>query len=315
MSPSLESHCRKVARALIQGSVVPLLGAGANLCDRPQGQGWLPGTWLPTGGELAQRLAEEFDYPLADVSDLLRVCQFVEVDCGSGPLYELLHEVFNADYPPTSLHEFLARLPAALEAAGHPRRHQLVVTTNYDDALERAFDAAGEPYDLLSYLAIGQDQGRFLHRDPDGNTQVIQRPNTYDALSLQERSVIVKIHGTVDRQDAAKDSYVITEDDYIEYLTRTTLSDLIPGEVLRKLMRSHLLFLGYRMRDWNLRVILHRIWQERDLGYKAWAVQLDADEIDVAIWDDREVDVYPTPLRDYVDAVQEQIHGIPARAV
>jgi hypothetical protein len=68
------------------------------------------------------------------------------------------------------------------------------------------------------------------------------------------------------------------------------------------------------MRDWNLRVILHRIWEERDLGYKAWAVQLDADEIDVAIWGDREVDVHAMALRDYVGALREQLHGIPARA-
>ena len=36
--------------------------------------------------------------------------------------------------------------------------------------------------------------------------------------------MILKIHGDVDRADEAADSYVITEDHYIDYLARENIS-------------------------------------------------------------------------------------------
>ncbi len=40
-----------------------------------------------------------------------------------------------------------------------------------------------------------------------------------------------------------------------------------------KLRRSHFLFLGYEMADWNLRLILNRLWGQRPIAYRSWAVQ------------------------------------------
>jgi hypothetical protein len=110
----------------------------------------------------------------------------------------------------------------------------------------------------------------------------------------------MKVHGTVNRQDETGDSYVITEDHYIEYLLNTHLSQLVPVTLLAKLLRSSFLFLGYRLRDWNLRVILHRIWLERDLEYQSWAVQRDPDDLDSELWRRRRVEVYDVPLDEYV---------------
>jgi hypothetical protein len=39
-----------------------------------------------------------------------------------------------------------------------------VVTTSYDTALEQAFAEAGEPFDVVSYLATGPNRGKFLSR-------------------------------------------------------------------------------------------------------------------------------------------------------
>jgi hypothetical protein len=116
--------------------------------------------------------------------DLLRVSQYVEVTLGSGPLYDTLHQLFDADYPPSRLHELLASLPRRL-GLGDRRRYQLIMTTNYDDALERAFRAAGEAFDLVWYLAETEDRGKFLHLPPDGEPRLISRPNEYHDLSLE----------------------------------------------------------------------------------------------------------------------------------
>ena len=236
---------------------------------------------------------------------------------GSGPLYDQLHEVFDADYAIGPLHRFLAALPGRLEAAGRRRTCPLIVTTNYDDALERAFGEAGEPFDVVSYMADGEHRGKFVHWAPGAEAVVVERPNEYRAPRPDERAVILKMHGAVDRTDpdAPWDSYVITEDHYIEYLAHTDLANLVPVTLAAKLRRSHFLFLGYSMRDWNLRVILHRIWGEQKLKCKSWAVQLRPSELDREFWELRGVDVLDVPLDGYVaelDAALEELLAEPA---
>lgn len=308
-SGPLDAHYRTVVKGILDGRVVPLLGAGVNLCGRPAETAWSRGEYLPSGNELAQYLAKEFDYPPEEDQDLIRVSQYVMVMTGSGPLYEKLHELFDADYPPTPLHLFLAALPSAQRRLGVEPRYQLIVTTNYDDALERAFTAAEEPYDLVTYIAEGEHRGKFLHWPTGEEARVIEKPNEYADLSLTERTVILKIHGVVDRlsPDWGWDSFVITEDHYIDYLTRADISSLIPVTLAAKLRKSHFLFLGYSMRDWNLRVILYRIWGEQKLSYKSWAIQLNPGEIDQEFWGQRGVDVLDVRLEEYVKELSTRI--------
>ncbi|HEX8091139.1 MAG TPA: SIR2 family protein, partial [Blastocatellia bacterium] len=221
MPDTLDEHYGRVVTALMEGRVIPFFGAGVNLCGRRPGEPWRHGCeFLPSGIELAKHLAARFRYPWDDRHDLVRVSQYAAIMEGLGPLYLELRRLFNADYAPTPLHRFFAALPATLREKGLSPGHQFVLTTNYDDLMERAFDEAGESYDLVAYVAEDKQQrGRFLHRPPGGEAIPITRPNKYINLSLSQRSVILKIHGAIDRKNAEQDSFVITEDNYIEYLT------------------------------------------------------------------------------------------------
>ncbi len=78
-----------------------------------------------------------------------------------------------------------------------------------------------------------------------------------------------------------------------------------------QLRRSHFLFLGYGMRDWNLRVILHRIWGEQRLKYKSWAIQRNPDKLEREFWGLRGVDVYDVPLEEYVPALEAALAELP----
>ncbi|HET7874869.1 MAG TPA: SIR2 family protein, partial [Methylomirabilota bacterium] len=309
----LAAHYRLVTKAIADGRLVPFLGAGVNLCGRPAGESWQRGRYLPSGAELAEYLAETYGYPASETRDLVRVSQYVAVMTGSGPLYEELRGLFQADYLPTALHELLARLPKLLRDKRYPARacHQLIVTTNYDDTLERAFQAAGEAFDLVSYVAEGEWRGRFLHLPPAGEARVIERPNEYRGLSLDERPVILKIHGAIDRANPERDSFVITEDHYIDYLTRTELSSLVPVQLAAHLRKSHFLFLGYGLRDWNLRVILHRIWGAQKLTYKSWAIQFDPTPMDKEFWQKRDVEILAMRLEDYLGGLATQLETLP----
>src|SRR4029077_11612914 len=160
-------------------------------------------------------LAKQSRYPnLDDLGDPARppdlkwVSQYFDAVLGEKPLYKKLHEVFAARYPPSSLHRLLARLPALLRERG-AEEQLLVLTTNYDDLVERAFEDAGERFDVVSYEAKpGPLQGFFWHRPPDGEPVPIKAGNKYNGLALAERPVILKLHGAVDRGDKRRDSYV-----------------------------------------------------------------------------------------------------------
>jgi hypothetical protein len=321
-----ENHYAEVIRAIKGGQVVPFLGAGVNLFRRKEITGWQPGQRLPSGAELAQYLAEYYNYPSPDRRNLLRVSQYAAIKSGTGPLYDSPSEVFNAEYEITYLHRFFAKLPGWLKAMGSRRCHQLIVTTNYDNVLEKAFYEQKEPYDLVIYIAKEPNLGKFWHipyRDdqsppadgvsPPQGAILIEDPNAYNGLPFDKafnplRTVILKIHGAVDRvtdrasasPDQIMDSFVITEDDYIDYLAYTDVSRLMPVQVNAKLMNSGFLFLGYGLRDWNLRVILRRIWREQYLSYRCWAVQKDVDELDEMFWQKHFVTIIEARLEKYM---------------
>lgn len=317
MQPDLDRHYTLVVKALLDGRLIPFLGAGVNLCGRPEKVAWQHGQYLPKGDELAAYLSQEFEYAADDATDLLRVSQYIAVMAGSGPLYEKLHGLFDADYPPTPLHGFFATLPKILREKGYASPYQLLVTTNYDDMLERAFEAAGEPYDVLTYAADGQYRGKFSHRLPNGETRFIEDLNNYRVVPIEipsrmvKRPVILKIHGTINRAYPDEDSYVITEDHYIDYLTHTEIERILPPSAVVKLKNSSFLFLGYSLRDWNLRVILHRIWGERKLSFKSWAIQLKPQTLDQEFWRKRDVDILDFSLEDYLATLRERIERLP----
>jgi SIR2-like domain len=333
-----DAHFRAVLAAIVEGRLTPFLGAGVNLVARPGEERFTPGMgWLPSGAELARHLAEVAGFDHEGAPDLARVSQWIEVMDGSGPLYRKLHAIFDANFPITGIHDLLAELPVILRDRGWLSRpgprYPLIVTTNYDDVLERAFDQRGEPFDVVWYAARGEPRGRFLHRTPDGEVHEITVPNAYVDVTLRERCAILKIHGAVSRSDRSsgsdaalravdtdaeddgtsdRDSYVITEDDYITFLAQADISGLLPVTLTGKLRRSNFLFLGYGLRDWNLRVILHRIWTEQMATgtYSSWAIQVDPEELDQKFWQKRNVEVIDMRLEQYLEQLRARLLGL-----
>src|SRR6185295_9341205 len=102
---------------------------------------------------------------------------------------------------PTALHTFLASLPQRLRKIGIPVPYQLIVTTNYDNALEEAFKNASEKYDLVYYNAEGKNAGKFSHKPYDKKESIISIPNEYADLPIKkndlERTIILKVHGAI----------------------------------------------------------------------------------------------------------------------
>jgi len=314
MEKADDDHYASIVEKLAGGRMIPFLGAGANLCDRGD-EVWEPGRpFLPSGSELARHLAQRGRYPEPEDPDLLRVSQYVDNARGEDELYLYLREVFASAYPPTSLHRLLARVAALLPAAGLPQL--LAVTTNYDDLLEVALAEEGLEFDVVWYEAKqnSAERGRFVHRAPGRTPVAIARPNKYTGLPMVlERPAILKLHGCLVRESAGNDSYVITEDSYIDYLSNGDVGTMVPISLWQRMSSTSFLFLGYSLSDWNMRVILNRIWGTRKLAARSWTIQREPvdpnlSKIEETLWDNKEmVELVYCELSEYTKQLEAKL--------
>jgi SIR2-like domain len=322
LSTELEPPYGAIARAFKNGRVVPFLGAGVNMGGP---QPCVPGAEavarLPTGAELSRSLADLVRFPAdsdQDVVDLAKVASYYVETSGRRSLREMLHETFNKDYAPCKIHEYLADI----------KRPLLIVTTNYDDLTERAFEAKGRPYDLVVHPTDRTDMaGAVLWWKHGSSEPVAEPPNTLPMMErLKTTTVIYKMHGTVvrpwlrgttntapgedDEKPYRDDSYVITEEDYIDFLHRMTLQAAVPTQFMAHFSTRQFLFLGYGLRDWNLRVVLKNlnavlkiqeaVRSEED-DEPSWAIQYRPSLLEKRLWERRRVDIYNLDVNEFVD--------------
>lgn len=306
MPPVLEPPYPTILSALEEGRVVPFLGAGASIIGRLDDAPWTENAQFPPrGAELSCLLAREAQFDAMssdprDREDLLKVAAYFEQQAGRPELLHLLHKVLAKQFPPGVLHAFLASLTGL----------RLIVTTNYDTLLERAFEAAGQSFDVVVYPKDSDEAGNAIlwWRSGEAKPQSL----LYDELEkiqidLATTRVIYKMHGTVDDRSAGEfDNFVITEDDYIDFLSRMTTGTAVPKSFLRYFRGRSFLFLGYSLADWNLRVVLRNLGREfeaqsqRRAGTKHWAIQREPSAIEQWLWQSRGVNVYDMPIETLV---------------
>jgi hypothetical protein len=266
-------------------------------------------TVLASTADLSAGLAERFSYPRGDVVETPRVSQFVATLRGAGPLHDELRALADMSGEPTPMHRFLARVPQLLRERGLP--HQLLVTTSYDDAIERAFADAGEEVDIVTYLAAGPSRGKFCHTAPDGTVCVIDDPGDYAVeLSLDRRTVVLRLRGRADpRPGRDWESFVVTEDDHLDYLRVGDVAGGIPVSLAATLRRSHFLFVGYAVRDWCLRLVLNRICADAPLAYRSWAVAKQAGPTEGELWRRVGVELVDGDPDGYAESLEDALAG------
>jgi hypothetical protein len=302
--PPTEPPYGLIKPAWLAGNVIPFLGAGASLVGRPgQDAEWSPGCpFLPGAAELSRFLAKAAKFPSTDpheISDLAKVTSYVALRAGRRGLRAALREVFfspgaDARFQPGPLHRYIAGVPC----------HQLIISTNYDNLMEAALRTNGKPYDLMVYPA-----DHAAHR----NDVLWQRHNEKaefvppNKLSVDfDRTIVFKMHGSVSEIESL-DSFLITEEDYVDFLYRMTARTAIPPLVLDYLANKSFLFLGYGLKDWNLRLILQNLsdfLSERvrdrvdSFGdpVPSWAIQKAPSQVEVVLWEKRNVQIFNQDL-------------------
>lgn len=198
---------------------LPFLGAGVSVTA-----GSDPG--LPTGAQLSKALAEECKYPGTDSWDLFRVCQYFSVARDAHAMRLAIRQKLNVPgLRPTPVHQLLAQLPIPW-----------ILTTNFDNLMERALQEAGK-------------NPQIEHYERRANRRDLQRATVSEPL-------VYKLHGTVDKVA----TLIASEDDVIDFAACLLEDDPgLPSLVATLFETTSLLFIGYGLRDWNVRMMMRAL--------------------------------------------------------
>jgi hypothetical protein len=320
-----------VIARLRDGELVPFLGAAASFRRGPgAGQPQHQPQGLPDASRLARELLEGITYPGPTTDPLTKVAQYVEEGPADrryllGTVGRRFHDALEKDYT-TAFNEFLNDVPEELIPP-------LIITTNYDVLVERALEQRNVKYLAMSQVTRGgQYAGRWLCYSkldvPLSTKSVVPLRRLEEELKAQQisrrengsRPVIwvYKIHGTARVKMQAEageellDSIVLTEADYIDFLSRDVLKTM-PAQLAALLRRSSLLFLGYSLTDWNFRVLLQRIRQlqlrSEGSSPRHWAFLLNVESVEEQFWRFRGVNVHALPLEDCLQSLRAALRA------
>jgi hypothetical protein len=287
-----------------EGCVVPFLGAGASLVGRPPDAVFDPNQpkFLPSGLDLSLCLADEAEFPAREEwekGDLGRVSSYYVEMGGRKALRRRLRQMLMPVAQPSALHRLMAAIPVP----------QVIVATNYDTLVEQAFIAVGKPFDVVMYPADRKDIANSILWWPYKSTDpLVVKPNELD-IDLSCHTVIYKMHGSIFRETETWDNFVITEEDYVDFLSRMTTNAAVPSLFYPYFRERSFLFLGYSLRDWNLRVVLNNLNKyfasrtatgaEENEMPPSWSIQLNPSELERRLWAKKNVNIFNVDLGDF----------------
>ncbi len=232
-APVEPSVIARIARALLDGELAFVLAA-----ETPR-----------------QRLIDEVADDLGAPHSLLsteRLRTLLAKNSPQAVLDAVKRRLAAGDQHPSLACRFLATLPGFLRGIKrHDVAAQVILSTDYGTMLERSFAAAGEPFHLLYLMSFGDDQGRFLHRTPDGAVRIIERPELV-ARVRPSASLIVKLRGGAFHGDDAPGRDVPTSiciEDADIARSASAVLDGLPRMIEAEVRRRRLLMLGYGLLD------------------------------------------------------------------
>lgn len=219
--------------SIVHKDCTPFLGAGASF------------SYIPLGTELATQLADEVKFPFHNKTNLIEVSQYGAVVYTPAFVKRKVAGIFNASVKKPSFgeNEEIYSLLADLELP-------LYMTTNYDHLMVNALEHVKRPYKQLLCNWNQTLQEKYGHDD------TIQ-------LSAQ-MPIVYHMHGHLDEVE----SFVLTEDDYLDFIANINRLQIIPSEIEGALGTTSLLFIGYSLNDWNFRVLFRSISRFLEISTK-----------------------------------------------
>jgi hypothetical protein len=255
-----------IASKVKQGECILFLGAAVHAGPPEDSPHVYPEELRPSlAGHVVEDLSRLCDFkrqfPADASNDLQRVALCAELSPGLGRkwLVDYLSDKLMARTKPSPMLHLLAQLP-----------FKLIVTTNYDSLFETALTMAGKRVQKHVYCPRPNTVTRDILKDPTA-----------------EQPVVFKMHGDLD----VPESIVITDEDYIQFVQRIGEKEKVnpvPGYIRQRMQMWPMLFMGYSLRDYNLRLLFRTLrWDvDRADDPGSYSVDRSPDPLILKVWQD-----------------------------
>jgi hypothetical protein len=255
---------------------------------------------LSINEQLTMEWANWIDYPMNDKHSLARVAQYYLVEQKDNPqartkylefLKTVLLTIAETDKDYADLAERLKaqiqeqRFSDIVQQLDYPRFPEgvedplrllarfplpIYVTTSQSDFLERALEAEGKkPRTQICFWS-----GVISSAEPEHQTD----PNFIPTIT---HPLVYHLYGLEDYPQ----TLVQSEDDYINFIMSMvedtdTLNPVVPLTLRRALGESNLILLGYRLQDWDFRILFRFILKFRrdEFSPRGMVIQLRQDD-------------------------------------
>jgi hypothetical protein len=230
--------------SILGNNCTPFLGAGASA------------SVLPLGSTISTMWAKDYGYPFPNADNLPRVLQFVSLTKSANLIKDRLAAEFAGRCPDFTDLDEPHRAMADL-------RLPIYITTNYDDFMMQALKGPKrDPHREYCRWRFARETAKSALRNVS---------NIFEATP--ERPIVFHLHGHLEERE----SMVLTEDDYIEFLINISEFEVIPPHILPAFAPSRtFLFVGYSLEDINFKVLFLKFAKQQDTtaGPRHFAVQL-----------------------------------------
>ena len=260
------------------GQCILFLGAMASAAEPPPGSPFKYPSKPPGGGALSKMLAEMCGYSEEDKTNLQRVALFFQSQAGKSRkdlVDAIVAQVAAPQVEPSDALRMLAALP-----------FRFIITTNYDKLFEEALQGARTSDGL-------KKRPRISIYDP----LKMGPPESVPLDPKEEEPVLLKLHGDIHKLE----SIVITEEDYITFIQRMSVSYLHPihEKIRSRMMEWPVLFIGYSLKDYNLRLLFKTLRWHVDAANFPLSFSVDPypDNLIVSVWENG-----PQPMVNFIEA-------------
>lgn len=193
-----KEHFRTLRKAIENNKLAIFVGSAVSYDSK-----------LPSWGDLISVMKNALENPRTD--DYLKIAEHFYLQYGRNTYYSKINEFFPPGSQPNHLHDLILQL-----------KPQHIVTTNWDNLLEKAIENRGE-----LYFKVTSD---------------------HELASSPSSQLLVKMHG-----DLSQRNIIFKESDYLAYTDKFPLIE----NFIKSLFSTHVvLFIGYSISDYNLNQIL-----------------------------------------------------------
>lgn len=207
MEEFIKESKKIIQRSIYNNKLVLFIGAGVSA-----------NSGLPLWKDLIEKIKKKIKVS-DNFNDYLKIAQYYYNSRGEKEYYDFLREELEVEVSPNNIHEALLDM--------NPRH---IITTNYDDLIEKEARKKGMFYDVVSK-----------------DTDLPYTPNN---------KMIIKMHG-----DFKNRNIVFKEDDYLSYSNNFKL---IENYIKSLFSTNVVLFVGYSLGDANVQLIFQ--WIKDILG-------------------------------------------------